>query len=233
MSIRGRKFPQAAVYGAVIGGGGSPVLTFIANANPTHSGGTTETATSMNIGTTAGFTTRRIICVLSGPQVYGVMSSATIGGISATVHAAVNVASGSPGAAIFSANVPTGTTATIIATFPNTVFADCTFATYSVDDALLSSTTPSAGSNTSSPSVNSLATSSFTQTTGGFTVAGCGIGGASGGGLAVSGYTTDALGGATDRVLSHLSSIGSTGSVTATATWTTTLSAAIAAASWR
>jgi hypothetical protein len=212
-----------------------PTLSFVGTTAGSHSGAV-ETFTSVNIGTASGFTTRRIICVIWNNVTYALLAGGTpptIGGITATVHAQVNQSSGGPGAYIFSADVPTGTTATVVVTFASSIFADLHISIYTVDDALLVSTTPQTGTGSTGSSVLTLSTSSFTESTGGFTVAG-GATGATVSALGITGYTTDFGGGSSNQIDGNLSSIGSTGSVTATLAWTTTsATAAIAAASWR
>ena len=162
------------------------------------------------------------------------MSSFTVNG-SAPVNGAIHVqqnfngTTGQPFAAIFSADIATGTTATIAITFANSLFNDQQLAVYSVDDALLLSTTPNTGSGVGS--TTSATTSSFTQTNGGFTLAGSGTGVGTTG-LAITGYTTDQGGGAGLNIMSHLS-VSSTGSTTASAAWTTSANAVVVAASWR
>src|SRR3954454_19636395 len=91
--------------------------------------------------------------------------------MSAMIHFAGVAAGTNPGVAIFSADVPTGTTATITVTLTGNAFVSPALGIYSVDDALLVSTTPSVGASNTAPSVTSLASSSFTQTAGGFVVA--------------------------------------------------------------
>jgi hypothetical protein len=140
------------------------------------------------------------------------------------------VASG-PFAAIFPADIPTGTTATIALTYNSSVFNDQTLTVYSVDDALLVSTTPNTGNGTASAATTA-STSSLTQTAGGFTLAGAGTStGVTS--LAVTGYTTDQNGGTGNVITAHLALVSSTGSAAATATWSTSASAAIVVASWR
>jgi hypothetical protein len=232
---------QMTLLGVGSSGGalpGPPTLTYVSNASPTASqSGAVETFTNATIGTASGFTTRRIIFALSSNNLSGpsAISSFTING-SAPVNGNIHVqqsqaGSGTPFAAIFSADIATGTTATIAVTYNSSVFNTHSLAIYSVDDALLVSTTPTFGSQQTA-GATTLATSSFTQNTGGFTVSTIGFG-AGVTSPSISGYTTDQTTGPPNTLSAHLSSIASTGSVTATANWTTSTSAAIVAASWR
>jgi hypothetical protein len=213
-----------------------PVLAYVGNASGTASHtGAVETYTNASIGSTAGFTTRRIIFVLTTNSMNpSSIASFTVNGgapVNGAIHVQQQNGASGPFAAIFSADIATGTTATIAVTYNTSVFNDQNLAVYSVDDALLVSTTPNTGAGTASAATSS-ATSSFTQTTGGFTVAGEGMS-TSVTTLAITGYTTNQNGGSSNVITSSLTSIASTGSVTAASTWATSASAAIVAASWR
>ena len=82
--------------------------------------------------------------------------------------------------------------------------------------------------------VRRLASSSFTQSVGGFAVVVLSTGGTLGSTAAISGYTLDALGTSSNKeAFWHESYFGSTGSVTVTATWTTAQGADLAVAAWR
>jgi hypothetical protein len=69
---------------------GPPTLTYVGNASGTAShSGAVETFTNASIGTAAGFTTRRIIFVLTSNSLVGPTSISSIlinGSIFATVH---------------------------------------------------------------------------------------------------------------------------------------------------
>jgi hypothetical protein len=212
---------------------GPPTLTFIGNATGTHSGAV-ETYTSYSIGTASGFTTRRIIfCLYNNNVAPTSISSISInsGAITPTIHLQVSQAASGPFSSIFSADIPTGTTATIAVTFASNIFSDQQLAAYSVDDALMNSTTPNTGSVTTA-GATSVTTTSFNQGAGGFTIA-CGGLGTNGSGSAITGYTTDAFGGSTNVIGAHLSPISSSGSASAAWSYTTNTTAALAAASWR
>lgn len=207
---------------------GSLTLTHIASANGSIASNV-ATWTNMNIGTAGGFTTRRIIVAFGG--VSGIsgssLTSVTIGGISATVH----ITSFSNGwTAIASADVPTGTTATIVATFGSNIFATPVADTYSVDDALLLSTTPSTGSGSAGSSP--VTTSSYSQTSGGFVIA-AGTIDTAGTGLVVTGFTTDFGGGAARNIAAKLTTGLVTGSTTASMAWTGAASGALVVSAWR
>lgn len=103
-------------------------LAYITKANPSRSGAT-YTANSVSIGTAD--TNRRVIVAYAGGGIRD-LSSATIGGISATVHGTDT--SGNGVAAFFSAIVPTGTTANIVATASSSDFFDNYFIVWTIDD---------------------------------------------------------------------------------------------------
>ena len=218
----------------VISGGlpGPPVLTAVNVTSGTHSGAV-ETYTSYSIGTASGFTTRRIIFAVATNDILATAISSVLinGSITPTIHVQQSEGSGFAFSAIFSADIPTGTTATIAVTYNSSIANDQNMTAYSVDDALMVSTTPNTGSATST-SATSLSTSSFNQSTGGFTIAAGGWD-TSVTSIGFTGYTTDVFCGSGNICNAHLSSISSSGSAVATATWTGTAGTAIVAASWR
>lgn len=210
---------------------GPPTLAAIACAAGSGAG-SVETLAGANIGTAAGFTTRRIIVSAAGNGGVGptALVSATIGGIAATINGQANAGTQQI-AAIFSADVPTGTTATIVATYNNTISAAIVLCTYSVDDAKLISTTPSVGTAVAAGSVTTLTTSSFTQTTGGFIVGAAGYGGGVSS-QSITGYSADFTGG--QSIQAHFAPVVATGSTTATTNWTTAQSLdVLVVAAWR
>jgi hypothetical protein len=224
-------------YNVAIGAPPSnPVLTFVGTNTSFSAASNVYTSATVNFGPTAGFTTRRIICAVAGAGLWnGGIQSVTLGGITATQHVISASSAASPIAAIYSADVPAGTTnQTVAVTFnAGSVFGGPTIAIYTVDDALLASTTPTGtGQNFTGSSLTSLTTGSFNQSAGGFAVGYSKLGGSSGGGFVITGYTTDAFGGGNADVAGHLA-VGSTGSTTATSTWTAPQSASIAVAAWR
>jgi hypothetical protein len=72
--------------------------------------------------------------------------------------------------AIFSAVIPTGTTADIAVTFTDPLFNDMYLSTYAVDDALMVSSTPQIGTPATGTSSTSATTGSFTQGANGFNI---------------------------------------------------------------
>jgi hypothetical protein len=184
----------------------------------------------MSIGTAAGFTTRRIIVSFSSVSGIGASSltGVTIQGLIATVHISTfaNVWE-----AIASVDVPTGTTATIVATFGSNIFSVPRADTYSVDDALLLSTTPNTGSGTGA-ATTSITTSAYNQTSGGFVIAAGTIDTAPTG-LVVTGFTTDFGGGTARNISASLTSGLVTGSSIATMTWAGSASGGLVATAWR
>lgn len=103
----------------LLAGGGPPELTFVGSTEDS-SDLTTYTFTNHAIG--ADDATRRVVCVAHWSDAVATsnMSSATIGGNAATIHA--NPSATTNGCAIFSLLVPAGTTATI--TFTLSAAAD-------------------------------------------------------------------------------------------------------------
>jgi hypothetical protein len=209
-----------------------PTLTYIGSASPTHSNAV-ATYSSANVGSAAGFTNRRIICVLSSNAQFALISTSTlptIGGNPATIHVQNLIGSGSPGTAIFSAGLATGSSTTIVITYASNIFNDVPLDIYAVDDAFLSSSTPNVGSNTNSGSVTSLSSSAYNQSNQGFTVAALGIGVGTTG-VSIAGFTVDRS--TAGAIETGHQTVSGTSSVTANASWTTAGSAAISVASWR
>jgi hypothetical protein len=101
-------------------GGAGRAVTLInrGSISTSTSGGTTHTFSSYGIGTASS--TRRVIAYVVGDSSdlsSGTVSSATIGGVSATIDCQVTGGTYTNVSAIISATVPTGTTATIAVTF--------------------------------------------------------------------------------------------------------------------
>lgn len=221
---------------------GPPVLTFIGSAGNATTATNTATWAAASIGTVSGFTTRRIIFVIvSNGNIPNTITSIVINGsISPTIHTApASSIGGNPGGGtiIFSADIPTGTTASIVWTAVASFSSAPVLLTYSVDDALLVSTTPSVGMAISSASVSALTTGSYTQTVGGFAIFGAGLGGGTGGnaGWGISGFTNNFGGGTSNaQAVGSLTSIGSTVTGTSAISWTTAHSfVGGAVAAWR
>lgn len=218
---------------------GPPVLTYVGDTGSgTPSPANVMTYSGIPIGPASGFAARRIILSIvanrNSAGFNGGLTSVTIGGIAATIHIATST--GGNDVAIASADVPTGTTANIVLTAGGTWFATPILGIYSVDDALMVSTTPSVASgNNSGTSVTTSA--SFTQTSGGFVVAGVALDNNAGGsGISISGYTNNAFGTSGDSgSLSSLEPVPSTVTATASASWAggTSQGGTLAVAAWR
>jgi hypothetical protein len=223
----GNQSAQSGSASATTGGVGlTPAI--IGNGAFTFSG-STETATAANLGT-ASSTRFVIVSVAIGGCSGRSISSATIGGVTATVNYTVH-----EGAlecvGFISALVPTGSTGDIVVTMTSTMFGGGSYAVYTIDQASLSSTTPTTGSaNTAggtseSPSV-SAAAGAFVLGVDTF-----GNGSAAKNPVTVSGGFTkdiqDALKG-----FFHLSSV-SAGTTTPTISWTGTFSSQSALTAWR
>ena len=116
----------------------TPVLTYVGSFLSFSDSGSVSTCTGVPIGTAAGFTTRRIIISIIAATFDGGIASVTIGGVSATIHVQNGAQTGT---AIVSADVPTGTAATVVITEGGTIFLQPVLGVYTVDDALLISTT--------------------------------------------------------------------------------------------
>lgn len=105
-------------------------LVYLGSTQPSRSS-PVFTASGFSIGT--AYSTRRIVVVMSGTMAAGRnVSSATIGGVSATIH--MSATGNNFIRAAFSAIVTSGTTADIVITMSDSVFNDVRIAVYSVDD---------------------------------------------------------------------------------------------------
>lgn len=145
----------------------NPVLSFIGEVAATNGGGF-MTASTVPIGSASA--SRRVIVAVSydNGTSPSVVSSATIGGVSAVVNvAADDTIQSNSGVAIFSAIVPTGTTATIVANGPSTAGI---FAVYTVDNSTLTSGTPTTGSSVYAGTNLTTMTTSLTASAGGFVI---------------------------------------------------------------
>lgn len=150
---------SSAPYSSVVSGGGSATLAFQAFATE-NVGGATGTYTSVNFGTAAA---NRVIAVVAmcrvTAAVINTVSSATIGGISAT-----QVASADPGVVvniasdIWYASVPTGTSGTIVVNWANANTRSGVYV-YSI---LTSTPTPSNGNSSSGLSLTSIGPTTLT-----------------------------------------------------------------------
>lgn len=204
----------------------SPTLTFIETGTLT-SAASTLTKVAANLGTASA--TRRVIVTVAGQIPSGrTVSSATIDGIAATTHVDLRQTNNS-WCAIISASVPSDATGTIVITLSAAIFNDAIYAVYVTDDSQLNSTTPTTGSATAS------ATTSVAPTVSG-TAGGILVGvtawanGSAKSPITVSGYTQDVN--TADMQGFSLKPIVSTGTNTATTTWTGNFDAASGLAAW-
>jgi hypothetical protein len=122
---------SSSLTGSIVASNGSvsivplPAVSLITRSTTSvdTSAQSTYTFNSMSIGTAS--TTRRVIALIQADSGSGgaeTLNSATIGGISANIDAqAANGTGGSGTVAIVSATIPTGTTATVTATFSGTL----------------------------------------------------------------------------------------------------------------
>ncbi len=118
-------------------------LAYITSLSPPRAGAI-FTATAASIGTASA--SRRVVCTAARENGRS-LTSATIGGIAATVHTTGVTSNAS--CAVFSAIVPTGTTADIVMTMNGTLFADIRLSIYTVDDNdLADGDNPSTATNT-------------------------------------------------------------------------------------
>lgn len=206
--------------------GSSPSVSYIGTASYTESG-STSTATAAGIGTASS--TRRVIATVAQTTASGrTLTSATIGGISATIHQQSTDSGSTSGAYIISAVVPTGTTADIVLTFSDTLFGGGSGAIYTVDDTTVSSTV-GGGTNTTT-SATSLAVN-YTSTTDGFSVGITDWGNGSGKTpITVTGYTVDFSD--EGQYAAFRKNETASGSATATTAWSGSFGAASAVASF-
>ena len=161
--------PQTVVAAAPI-----TVLNRGSFVNIGSSGASTFTATAYPIGTASS--TRRVIvgvvtANLNATAVSHLITSATIGGVSATIDVQVSSSSSrQTGVHVISATVPTGTTANIVLNFDNAFGSRVVVGIYGVAIDGLVSTTP-VTARTVASSTSPLSTTLAT-TSGGFLIAG-------------------------------------------------------------
>lgn len=213
---------------------GPPVKTFIGVGSCSNVG-SVSTCTGVSIGSASGFTTRRIIIEILSQFINSGFSSVLVNGtITPTQHCSIDSGGGANATAVFSADIPTGTTANIVITQGSTAFSPVIVAIYTVDDALLVSTTPSSATGFTAGAA-SITTSNITQQTGGFTVAAVQLAGTAGGtGTAISGFTNDALGtSGSSNAIASTTSIASPSTSPLTANYTTSQAGSLCASSWR
>jgi hypothetical protein len=220
-----------------------PALTFIGNGTIAQSNASTITsAATVNIGTASA--TRRVIVVFflgninngGGAAITGVPTidgGAGGGPQNATVHYDVQDSATGTWTACISAIVATGTTGTTIAITTNSggIFGTAFYGVYTTDNSQLVSGTPVTNTNSTASATTLAASVSVSPTAGGFLI-GTGVLAANGNPLAASGYTVDAFGGNSQLIFFSKSGL-STGTNTATLTWTGATGAAMGIAAWR
>src|SRR5262245_24255328 len=161
--------PKAAAAAGIV------TLVYVATASGTGSGSSTFTQTGVSFG--PAFTSRRIIVAMpSGNISSNNLSTATIGGVSATIHRGSYIAPGNVAVAevyFFSAVVPTGETGTITITLSGGTSANIFFAVHITGDYDLAGGGPTTAYIEDSAAVSSLTTDVAT-TSGGFIIAGIG-----------------------------------------------------------
>ena len=124
-----------------------PVPTYIGESAATGSS-TTFTASTADIGNPSYIATRRVIVIASGSNFGQTATSATINGVSATIHLNGTTSTANTSIIVFSAVVPSGTTGvTIVLNMTGTLFGGADMHVYTVDNSLLLSTTPTTGAN--------------------------------------------------------------------------------------
>lgn len=209
-----------------------PTATYVSTGTLTFS---TNTFTKTGAGIGSASSTRLVIVAIGGPLASGrSISSATIGGVAATIH--VDKQGNSSWAAIISAVVPTETTADIVLTMNLSVFNNAVYAVYTSDTANMSSQTPVTGNGTAT-AVASLAASSFSASANGFIVAITGsVSSSFKTPASLSDDKSDTF--STDvafngNILAGRANAIAGGTTIVTATWTGSFDACIAAASWR
>jgi hypothetical protein len=208
-----------------------PTLTLTQASQQNSNSANTATWTAVAIGSPGSFTTRRVIIVLcsNGGTFNGTLNSLIINGTTtATQHLFSNTR---VGIAIYSANVPTGSTMDFVLTQQNTFFAATFAAFYTVDDAKLISTTPTTGLN-SAATGTSITSASFTQTINGVTVLAVNGDNLWGSAVTVSGFTLDDGGNGTRRYFGH-QTVPATVTAGISASWLNAVNSEIGAASWR
>ena len=140
-----------------------PAATYQSNASTTQTSGSNGTsspwtASGVNIG--SAFSSRRVIVFAWGGAGNTDVASATIGGIAATTPIVVGT---NVRISVFSAVVPTGTTANIVLTMTGAFYGSSGIQVFTCDDSLLTSATPvmtganASGVTTISGSVTTLA----------------------------------------------------------------------------
>ena len=215
----------------------TPIVTYQSNPASTQTSGSSGgpgpwTVTGVNIG--AAYPTRRVIVIVYGGAGANTVASATIDGGAGPIAANTPVTGGSNAPfSIYSAIVPTGTTATIIQTMTGNFYGASSIQAYTVDDSLLSSPTPVASF---SDAASSPISGSVAKLSGGFEIVAVGwnIGGSKtpDGFSASSPSLSNDLSDGTVWILGSANGI-SAGTGMATATWTGSANATMMMAAFR
>lgn len=217
-----------------------PLVSFISNSTPSTASNPTYTTASSNIGTASA--TRRVIVAVSGgfPSPGRAITGFNINGVDQTDPTAVitNIpgASSTNGAFFVSAVVPTGTTGVSVSvTFTTTQFGSVGFAIYTVDNSLLTSSTPTTGFNDpgSSRTTGSVTVSA---TAGGFIITSMeSVAGTTGNNISASTetFTLDAAASNGANSYAHANGIATNASSSVTWSWTGSSVAGLCAGAWR
>lgn len=192
----------------------NPTMSYV-SSNSSTAGSDPVTFTAQSIGT-ADATRKIIVAVGWSSAADQTISSMTIGGVSAAQVVATDTSSGSGGAAIWIADVPTGTTGDIVIDWSGSV-ARCAIAVYRVVN--LTSSTATDTDTATSASSGVISVSACTIPANGFAIASVSCIDGSGGTFTWSGITED-----TDQNLAS-QSFHSTASKTATGSETPTIQA--------
>jgi hypothetical protein len=165
-----------------------PTVTYIGHVVPIGVGSTTLTATAAPIGNPTYLATRRVLVVQNGGAGGGCfITGGSIGGVALDQYTGEgNIATQNDAVDVFSAVVPTGTTATIVVNFNATLFGSPHFMVFNADNSLMSAVdnignNPKLGQqeNGSGTGLNT-ATVNTTTKAGGFILAGAWVGGGAG-----------------------------------------------------
>lgn len=204
------------------GGGGlaSPSVTYQGTGTALLSS-TTTTFTALAIGTAD--TNRRVVCVVTSVLDSDSAVTATIGGVSATQHGAAWITGTGSWTALFSAVVPTGTTANVVMTLDHAPSNTARCSTYTVDDSKIVAASATLGENTTS-GATSLAVS-YSETNQGVTIGGIFWLDSASKTASVSGFTENNN---NDQQISFYKTNTGTGTVNATTSWTGSFAAASA-----
>jgi chitodextrinase len=202
--------------------------SFIETGTLTYSG-LTLTRTGANLGTPN--TNRRVIVVMTGLVSGHSVSGATIDGVSATIHFDQKETTGSNvWAGIVSAVVPADATGNIVITFTGSIYSNGYCAIYTVDNSALNSTTPTTGAANTANGTSVAPT--VAATAGGFLLGATRWSTSPPAPITVGGFTINAA--TTSSVFFSQPLIGTTGTLTATTTWTgTTYTVESGIAAWR